>query len=81
MLRIEQSAVKGFACSLRNPQPCRYPPNRNGAITKDASRVIKVYWLRERAHDKTGERVVFVVCTAGAFMGSVDKVKSGPYYS
>ncbi len=26
--------------------------------------------------DKTGERVLFVVCTAGSFIGCVDNVKS-----
>ncbi len=35
-----------------------------------------MYWRRERAHDKTGKRVVFVVCTAGALIGCVDKIKS-----
>ncbi len=35
-----------------------------------------MYWRRERAHDKTGERVVFVVFIAGAFIGCVDNVKS-----
>ncbi len=31
---------------------------------------------RERAHDKTGEKVVFVVCTAGALIGCAHNVKS-----
>ncbi len=35
-----------------------------------------VYWRRERAHDKTGEGIVFVVCTADAFIGWVGNVKS-----
>ncbi len=35
-----------------------------------------VYWRRERAHDKTGEGIVFVVCTADAFIGWVDNVKT-----
>ncbi len=35
-----------------------------------------MYWRREPALDKTGERVVFVVCTTGAFIGFVDNVKS-----
>ncbi len=35
-----------------------------------------MYWRRERAHDMTGKRVVFVVCTPGAFIGCLDKVKS-----
>ncbi len=35
-----------------------------------------MYWHRERAHDKTRVSVMFVVCTAGAFIGYVDKVKS-----
>ncbi len=30
----------------------------------------------EHAHDKTGKRIVFVVCTASAFIGCVDNVKS-----
>ncbi len=37
---------------------------------------IGVYWRRERAHDKIGERVVFVVCTVGAFIRCLDNVKS-----
>ncbi len=45
------------------------PHNQNGTMAKDAWLVRNVYWRRERAHDKTGERVVFVVCTAGAFIG------------
>ncbi len=35
-----------------------------------------MYWRRERAHDKTRVRVVFVARTAGAFIGCVDNVKS-----
>ncbi len=31
---------------------------------------------RESTHDKTGERVVCVVCSAGTFIGCVDNVKS-----
>ncbi len=34
-----------------------------------------VCWRRGRVHDKTGEKVVFVMCTAGAFIGCVDNVK------
>ncbi len=30
---------------------------------------LKVYWRRERAHDKTGKRVVCLVCCAGTFIG------------
>ncbi len=44
-------------------------------MAKGAWLVRKVYWRREREHDKTEERVVFVVCTADAFIGYVDKVK------
>ncbi len=29
-----------------------------------------------RTHDKTGKRVVFVVCKSGSFIGCVDKVRS-----
>ncbi len=39
-------------------------------------RVGQVYWRRQRALGKTRVRVVFVVCTAGAFIGCVDNVKS-----
>ncbi len=53
----------------------RSPPNQNGTMAKGAWWVRKVYWRRERAHDKAGERVEFVVCTAGVFIGCVDKVK------
>ncbi len=42
---------------------------------KTAVELGKVYWRRKLAHDKTGKRVVFVVCTAGAFIGCVDKIK------
>ncbi len=35
-----------------------------------------MYWRSERAHERTGARVVFVVCTAGTFIGCVDNVKS-----
>ncbi len=35
-----------------------------------------MYWCRGRAHDKAGKRIVVVVCTAGAFIGCLDKVKS-----
>ncbi len=60
-----------------NPQPLSDPPHsQNGTMAKDALRVRKVYWGRERAHDKTGERVVFVVCTVGAFIGCVVEIKS-----
>ncbi len=33
-------------------------------------------WRRGPALDNTGERVVFVVCIAGSFIGCVDNVKS-----
>ncbi len=36
----------------------------------------KVNWRRKCAHDKTRVSVVLVVCTAGAFIGCVDNVKS-----
>ncbi len=32
-------------------------PYQNGTMAKDAWLVRKVYWSRERAHDKTGEGV------------------------
>ncbi len=35
-----------------------------------------MYWRRENAHNKMRVRAVFVLCTAGAFLGYVDKVKS-----
>ncbi len=35
------------------------PPNQIGTIVKDACRVGKVYWRRERAHDKTRIRDMF----------------------
>ncbi len=38
-------------------------------MAKDAWWVGKVYWRGERAHDKTGKRVVFVMRTVGAFIG------------
>ncbi len=51
-----------------NPKPCLDPPYQNGTMAKDGWWVRKVYWRRERAHDMTEKRVVFVVCTAGAFI-------------
>ncbi len=45
-------------------------------MAKNACWVRKVYWRRERAHDKTRVSAMFVVCTVGAFIGCVDKVKS-----
>ncbi len=45
-------------------------------MAKNACWVRKVYWRRGRAHDKTRVSVMFVVCTAGAFIGCVAKVKS-----
>ncbi len=35
-----------------------------------------MYWFTRRALNKTGERVVLVVCTAGALIGCVDNCKS-----
>ncbi len=61
------------------PSHVRFPHSQNGTMAKDAWWVRKVYWRRERAHNKTGKRVVFVVCTAGAFIGCVDKVKMNRY--
>ncbi len=58
------------------PATVRSPHIQNDMLAKDAWRVRKVYWRRERAHDKTAKRVVLVACTAGAFKGSVDKIKS-----
>ncbi len=54
----------------------RSPNIRIARWPKTPGVVRKVYWRRERAHDKTAERVVFVVCTTGAFIVRVDKVKS-----
>ncbi len=51
------------------PSHASIPPHQNGMMAKDAWWVRKVYWRRERAHDKTGKRVVFVMCTVGAFIG------------
>ncbi len=50
------------------PATVRSPHSKNGTMTKDACGVGKMYWRRERAHDKMGVRVVFVVCTADAFI-------------
>ncbi len=64
-------------CSKRKPPATvRSPHSQNGTMAKDAWWVRRVYWRRERAHDKIGERVVFIVCTAGASVEYVDKVKS-----
>ncbi len=54
----------------------RSPHSQNGTMAIGAWLVRKVYWRRERAHDKVGERLVFVMCTVGAFIGSDDNVKS-----
>ncbi len=51
------------------PAMVRSPHSQNGTMAKDAWLVRKVYWRRERAHDKTGKGVVFVVRTTGAFIG------------
>ncbi len=68
--------LKVTVCSPRNPPAMsRSPQKQNGKMAKDAWWVRKMYWSRERAHDKTGEWVVFMVCTAGAFIGRVDNVK------
>ncbi len=53
----------------------RAPHSQNGTMAKDGWLVRKVYWRRERTHDKTGESVVFVMCTVGAFIGRDDNVK------
>ncbi len=45
------------------------PHNQNGTMAKDACGVVKMYWRRERARDQTRERIVFVMCTVGAFIG------------
>ncbi len=59
-----------------NPQPRSDPPrSQNGTMAKDAWRVRKVYWRRERAYDKTRVRVECVVCIAGAFIGWDDNLK------
>ncbi len=51
------------------PATVRSPHSQNGTMAKDAWLVGEVYWRRERAHDKTGESGVCVVCTADAFIG------------
>ncbi len=51
------------------PATVRSPHSQNGAMAKDAWLVRTVYWRRERAHDKTGEGFVFLVCCAGTFIG------------
>ncbi len=51
------------------PSQASIPPNQNGTMANDAWLVRKVYRRSEHAHDKTRVRVVFVVCTAGAFLG------------
>ncbi len=58
------------------PATVRSPRCQNGTMAKDAWWVRKVYWRRERAHDKTGERVVCVMYCAGTFIRFVDNVKS-----
>ncbi len=60
----------------KTPSRVSMTSNQNGTMAKDAWRVRKVYWRRELAHGKTRVRVVFVVCTAGAFIECVDNVKS-----
>ncbi len=67
--------VTGFA-SREPPAMPQSPHIRMARWPKTPDELGKVYWHRERAHDKTGERVVFVVCTAGAFIGGVDTIKS-----
>ncbi len=52
------------------------PHSQNGTMAKDAWSVRKVYWRRERAHDKTGESVVCVMCCAVTFIRFVDNEKS-----
>ncbi len=47
----------------------RSPHSQNGTMAKDAWWVRKVYWRRERAHDKIGKSVGLVMCTVGAFIG------------
>ncbi len=42
----------------KTPSPVSIPPYQNGTMAKDAWWIRKVYWRRERAHDKTGKRVV-----------------------
>ncbi len=51
------------------PAMPRSPHIRMARWPKTPIKLGKVYWHRERAHDKTRVSIVFVVCTAGAFMG------------
>ncbi len=67
-------ATEGYRLVLgENPQPCLVSPASEWHDGQSAWWLRNVYWRRERAHDKTEERVV---CTAGAFIGCVDNVKS-----
>ncbi len=58
------------------PATVRSPHSQNGTMAKDACGVGKMYWRRDRAHDKMRVRVVFVGRTTGAFIGCVDNAKS-----
>ncbi len=46
----------------RNPSHASIPPYQNGTMAKDAWWVRKVFWRRERAHDKTGKRELYLWC-------------------
>ncbi len=60
----------------QNPQPCLDPSQiRMARWPKTA--VVRLYWRRGLALDKTGESVVCVVCTAGTFIRCEDEAKSG----
>ncbi len=51
------------------------PLYQNGTMAKDACGVRNIYWPRERAHDKTRERVVCVMRCADTLIRFVDNVK------
>ncbi len=58
-----QRYLKSIACSQRKPPALpRSPHIKMARWPKTPVEFGKVYWRRQREHDKTGERVVFVVC-------------------
>ncbi len=55
-LLIFTGGLKGNSLFFeKTPSHVSIPPNQHGTVVKDAWRVTKIYWRRERAHDKTGE--------------------------
>ncbi len=59
------------------PSHISVPPNQNGTMGWHACWVRKMYWRREHAQDKTRVSVLFVVCTAGAFIGLNEWITRG----